>query len=194
MTSPAERLPADCTAAIAPRLLAQGRIHAVTRRLPVGGTACSELEGRSRRLGMPSAKRLYRTVFDDAGPSGLFSAELVRLWEKACRMAGGRTPYLLYLHRGQHHDPRLPLLPELLDLLGHRGPVHALRVESRPALSDALAFARAMASRTDAMLLLHDPTRRLAAVNTPDGPLRYLILARGNAPAKAQPSLQTVEV
>lgn len=98
------------------------------------------------------------------------------------------TP-LVYLHCRYHSDPRTPVLQHVLNRLNHRGPVHALRVDSSAALSDAVTFVRAMLRRTQTILLLHDAIDRLDQGTENDGVHRYLFLASRNG-APRHPALQ----
>jgi hypothetical protein len=112
---------------------------------------------------------------DETGQRKLHSKELQRDWNTLCDRV--ETPMLVYLHRGHQPDTRCPILQDLLQILDHRGGTHALRVENRHALHDALDLSRGLALRFGLVLVLNDPTQRLCTCNPSPAPLRYMLLA-----------------
>ncbi|NIZ12591.1 hypothetical protein [Phaeobacter sp. HF9A] len=123
---------------------------------------------------------LQVALFRNGSETALHPADLESHWRQL--RALGEEPLLVYLHRGHQEDTRNPILAPLLARIAYRGPVHALRVESRRALRDALDFARVLAQGAQRVLVLNDPTHRLFSGETPSrAPLRYLLLGRDTA-------------
>jgi hypothetical protein len=126
--------------------------------------------------GVDTGRVVTGCSFDDGtGQTTLHSTGLQRDWTALCGQV--ETPMLVYLHRGHQPDTRCPILQDLLQTLDHRGGVHALRVEDRRALHDALDLSRALAVRFGLVLVLNDPTRRLCTESPMPAPLRYMLLA-----------------
>jgi len=119
----------------------------------------------------PPAMHLFSNA--DAVPD-LHSQRLREDWRRLC--AETDTPLLVYLHCGHQPDTRSPILQYLLQTLDHHGPVHALRVECRKSLQDAMALARAMTANSSLSLVLRDPTERLTPRPRHTRPLRYALL------------------
>lgn len=122
---------------------------------------------------------------DETGCNSLHSDRLRRGWPALC--AGG-IPVLVYLHRGHQPDTRCPVLQNLLQALDHAGPVYALRVETRAALRDAMAMARALTARNGRCVVLRDPTERLTARPERNLPLRYALLGISDPASHSAPT------
>lgn len=83
---------------------------------------------------------------------------------------------LIYLHDSYHEaDRRMPLLQHILNRLGHRGAVHALRVQDDQALADADLFLRALMRRSKTVLVLREEVGRSFA-DAPVEPARSYAL------------------
>jgi len=125
----------------------------------------------------PAQSRPAMHLFDGVGAGAAQELHARRLrddWQQLC--AAADTPLLVYLHCGHQPDTRSPVLQHLLQTLDHHGPVHALRVECRNSLRDAMALARALTARSSLSLVLRDPTERLSTRPEPGRPLRYALL------------------
>lgn len=97
-------------------------------------------------------------------------------------MAGeGSDPQMLFLHARNHEDPRMPLLQHHLNALDHRGAVHALRVETERALTDAMVVLRALLRRADRLLVVQDGLDLPMASFSGTAPGSYLLLAAADA-------------
>lgn len=100
-------------------------------------------------------------------------------------MAGaGSDTQMLFLHARNHEDPRMPLLQHHLNALDHRGAVHALRVETERALTDAMVVLRALLRRADRLLVVQDGLDLPLASFSGNAPGSYLLLA----PADTSPT------
>ncbi|MGL6209457.1 MAG: hypothetical protein ACRC14_06470 [Paracoccaceae bacterium] len=121
-----------------------------------------------------------RTHKGDPG-QGCYSSAVARFWRETLATDDATSACLIYLHCGLHPDPRTPLLPHLLAELGHRGAVHALRVDTPVALNDAMAFAQAMVRRFRRVVVLLDRTERRSATSADNQPgageMHYAILS-----------------
>ncbi|QBF29661.1 hypothetical protein CFI11_00325 [Thalassococcus sp. S3] len=175
------------------RLLASGALPHRPRRRPCAQAASDRLNAWRRMQGLQSDIVIEEASFaDDLEDVALHAAGLRDDWKTVC----GRVPapMLVYLHRGHQPDPRSPILQHLLRTIDHRGPVHALRVETRRALHDALDLARGLAAQAGLALVLSDPTERLATRAPNRAPLRFLLLgdarlAEHHIPASPHPSV-----
>lgn len=127
-------------------------------------------------------------MFQGDGPAGALHAQRLRQdWQRLCAEAD--IPLLVYLHCGHQPDTRSPILQHLLQTLDHHGPVHALRVECRKSLSDAMVLARALTARSRLSLVLRDPTQRLSPRPAQSRPLRYALLGTRDRAEALSPRL-----
>ncbi len=115
-------------------------------------------------------------LFQGAGSGPDLHAQRLREdWQRLCSETD--TPLLVYLHCGHQPDTRSPVLQHLLQTLDHHGAVHALRVECRRSLRDAMVLARALTANSSLSLVLRDPTERLSMRPERSRPLRFALLA-----------------
>lgn len=111
------------------------------------------------------------------------------LAERAFSTAGpGPDTQMLFLYARNHADPRMPLLQHHLHAMDHRGAVHALRVESERALTDAMVVLRALLQRSDRLLVVQDGLDLPLASFCGNAPGSYLLLA-AEAPLPGDPAI-----
>lgn len=99
----------------------------------------------------------------------------------------GSGNQMLFLHARYHQDPRMPLLQHHLNALDYRGAVHALRVETQPALTDAIIVMRALLRRAGRILVVQDGLDLPRAHFSVTGPASYLLLATVDIPQAIRP-------
>ena len=156
------------------RLLASGTLALAPLRRPLVQKSCKRIGAWRRLNGLCESTELEQAGFVDGRSISLHSGQLREHWRKVLTLS--ETPILIYLHRGHQPDTRSPILQYLLNMIDHRGPVHALRVESNAALRDAFDVSRGLATQLGLVLVLSDPTERIAAKSRTSAPLRYLLL------------------
>jgi len=180
------------TSAIA--VLRRGSLPLVPRSTPIDNMTQIKVAPWRTLHGVPETSTLYETLFDGVDDAGGMPHS-IGLRDHLQALCGATQPILLYLHRGHSKDTHSPILQHLLRLLDHRSHVHALRVETRKARRDAMVLARSLTRKNQPVLVLSDPTERLAAHPVAIARIRYVLLSAAepatmHAPSSFQPLQQ----
>lgn len=166
------------------RLLAAGTLPDRPMSRPVvppgDGSGAGRLINWRRLQAVSERTPIAIQHFDEDAPPptgpqrNLHASRLRDHWTHLCQAVD--APMLVYLHRGHQTETHSPILQHLLQLLDYRGPVHALRVETRDDFRDAMVMARALAAKSNLALVLRDPTERLTTRSSPQRRMRFALL------------------